>query len=215
VDDDRLSLHLAGLGLVGAMNHIGRKREQGASLVEAAIVLPILLLIIVGIMELGLAFKDFLTVSYISREGARIGALAGDDTAADCAIVSGLGDLITTGDLARIQEIQIFEADPNTGAQGASYNRAIYNDGEDPTICTSPSGGQPGDGWTITSVGAGYPPTSRGVAVSSTTGGSNLDIIGIRVILTRDWVTGLGPFSGSMNVDESTITRMEPEVYAP
>jgi Flp pilus assembly protein TadG len=193
----------------------GRDKERGSSLVEAAVVLPVLLLVIIGIMELGLAFKDFLTVSYTSREGARIAALAGDDTSADCAIVSGLGDLVTPGDLARIQELHIYKADPNTGNQGASYNRAVYNDGEDPTICTSPSGGQPNDGWTITAVGSGYPPTSRGVAVSATTGGYNLDIIGVRVILNRSWVTGFGPFNGAMTVDESTITRMEPEVYAP
>jgi len=194
---------------------IGRKKERGASLIEAAVVLPVLLLLVIGIMEFGLAFKDFLTVSYISREGARLAALSGDDPGADCSIVTGLGDLIAPGDLDRIQEIQIYIADPNTGDQGANFNRAVYNDGEDPTLCTPPTGGQPLDGWTITSAGAGYPPTSRGVAVSATSGGAALDIIGVRVILTREWVTGFGPFGGSMAVDESTITRMEPEVYAP
>lgn len=195
--------------------HNRRYGQEGASLIEAAIIMPVLLLVIVGILEVGLAFKDFLTVSYISREGARIAALAGDDTGADCAILTGIGDLITQGDLARIQEIQIYKADPNTGNQGASFNRAVYSAGEDPTICTEPVGGQAGDGWTITYVGAGYVPTSRGVAVSASTGGYNLDIIGVRVILNREWVTGFGPFSGSVTVDESTITRMEPEVYAP
>ena len=205
------------LGFVGHMNFrtTGRDKESGATLVEAAIVLPVLLLVIIGIMEFGLAFKDFLTVSYISREGARIAALAGDDTSADCAILTGLGAIITPGDLARIQEIQIYKADPNTGSQGAAYNRAIYNTGEDPTLCTQPVGGQPGDGWDVTYIAGGYNPTSRQVAVSATGGGSTLDIIGVRVILDREWVTGFGPFSGSMTVDESTITRMEPEVYAP
>lgn len=192
----------------------GRDKERGASLIEAAIIMPILLLLVVAIMELGLAFKDFLTVSYLSREGARIAALAGDDPAADCAILAGLGDLIAPSDLARIEEIQIYQANPNTGAQGAT-NRAVYNPGEDPTICTPPTGGWPSDGWSINAVGAGFPPTSRGVAVSTTSGGASLDIIGVRVILQRNWVTGFGPFSGSSTVDESTITRMEPEVYAP
>lgn len=201
-------------GVVGLMN-VRRNKEGGATLVEAAFVLPVLLLVVIGIVEFGLVFKDYLTVSYISREGARIAALAGDDTAADCAILSGLGSLITPGDLGRIQEIQIYKADPNTGNQGGSYNRALYNDGEDPTICTEPTGGQPNDGWTITYVGSGYPPTTRAVAVSGSTGGYSLDIIGVRVILNRTWMTGFGPFNGAMTVDESTITRMEPEVYAP
>lgn len=197
------------------MIRTSQEKERGATLIEAAIVLPILLLVVIAIMELGLAFKDFLTVSYLSREGARIGALAGDDTGADCAILTGLGEIISSGDLDRVQEIQIYKADPNTGAQGANYNRAVYDDTGDPLQCTSPTGGAPGDGWDITYVGSGYAPTSRGVAVSATTGGSNLDIIGVRVILNRSWITGFGPFQGSMSVDESTITRMEPEVYSP
>ncbi len=190
-------------------------RESGASIIEAAIVVPILLLVVIGIMEYGLAFKDYLTVSYLSREGARIGALAGDDMTADCAILVGLGDLVTSNDLDRIREIHIYKANPSTGAQGSAYNRALYNPGNDPTQCTGQTGGQSGDGWTISYVGGGYSPTSRGVAVSATVGGSNLDLIGVRVILDRNWVTGFGPFSGSATVDESTITRMEPEVYSP
>lgn len=198
------------------MKHRGKRQlDSGASIVEAAIVIPLLLLVVIAIMEYGLAFKDFLTVSYLSREGARIGALAGDDMTADCAILVGLGDLVTSGDLARIQEIQIYEADPNTGAQTGGYNRAVYVPGNPATLCTGQTGGQPGDGWNISYVGGGYDPTSRGVAVSATTGGSNLDLIGVRVILNRNWVTGFGPFSGSSTVDESTITRMEPEVYSP
>ena len=64
-----------------------RRRERGATLVEAALAFPILILVIISILELGMAFKDYLTVSYLSREAARIGALAGDDPYADCALL--------------------------------------------------------------------------------------------------------------------------------
>ncbi len=167
--------------------------------------MPLLLLLVIAIMEYGLAFKDYLTVSYLSREGARIGALAGDDMTADCAILVGLGDLVTPGDLSRIDYIEIFQANQSTGAQGAT-NRALYVDGEDPTICTAPTPSV-NDGWNITTVG--WPPTSRNTAV----GTNPLDIIGVRVVLTRSWITGFGPFRGSATVDESTITRLEPEVF--
>lgn len=184
---------------------IGRKRERGATLIEAAVIMPLLLLVIIAVMEYGLAFKDYLTVSYLSREGARIGALAGDDETADCAILSGLGDLATPSDLARIDYIEIYQAHQSTGAQGAT-NRAYYIPGEDPTICTAPTPSV-NDGWNIASVG--WPTTSRNTAV----GTNPLDIIGVRVVLTRNWITGFGPFSGSAVVDESTITRLEPEVF--
>lgn len=181
-----------------------RDKERGATLIEAAMIFPLLILIVIAILELGLAFKDFLTVSYLSREGARIGALAGDDPTADCAILTGLGSLITSGDLARVDRIEIYQANQNTGAQGAT-NVATFNPGKDPTECNVPSGSD--DGWTISSVG--WAPTSRNTAV----GTNPLDIIGVRVILTRSWVTGFPPFNGSMTVDESTITRLEPEVF--
>lgn len=187
---------------------ISRERERGASLVEASIIVPLLLLLVIGIMEYGLAFKDYLTVSYLSREGARLGALAGDADSADCDILTGLAELITPTDLARLDYIEIYEAHQSTGAQGAT-NRATYTDPNDPSVCTEPTGGQPGDGWSITPLGGGWPTGSR----NTTAGSTPLDIIGVRVVLTRSWITGFGPFSGTATVDETTITRLEPEVF--
>lgn len=181
-----------------------RRHERGATLVEAALVFPILILIVLGTLEIGLAFKDYLTVSYISREGARIGALAGDDPEADCAILIGIGGLATTHDLERIDEIQIFKADEGTGAQGLT-NIATYNPGKDPEECHVPA--LPGDGWDINPVN--WAPTSR----QTTVGTDDLDIIGVRVILTRSWVTNFPPFRGSFDVDEITLTRLEPKAF--
>jgi hypothetical protein len=31
--------------------------------------------------------------------------------------------------------------------------------------------------------------------------------------MSRDWVTGFPPFRGSIQIDESTITRLEPEAF--
>jgi hypothetical protein len=142
-------------------------------------------------------------VSYISREGARLGALAGNDTEADCAILRGIGELANPNDLDRINQIQIFKADEGTGNQGVT-NVATYNGG-DATQCHYPT--QAGDGWTFGAVG--WPATSRQAKV----GALPLDIIGVRVILDRSWVTGFPPFRGSFQVDESTITRLEPKVF--
>lgn len=182
-----------------------RKGERGATLVEAAIALPVLILIIIAILELGLVFKDYLTVSYLSREGARIGALAGNDPEADCAILRGLGEIVTPGDLARINAVQIYKADNSSGAQGAT-NTATYQVGQDPTQCSVPS--QPSDGWTLNS--SAYPPLGRNVTVGPS---SQLDIIGVRIVLDRSWVTNFPPFSGPMQVNETTITRLEPGVF--
>jgi len=45
--------------------------ERGQSLVEMAIVLPLLLLILAGAVDLGRAFNNYIIVTNASREGAR------------------------------------------------------------------------------------------------------------------------------------------------
>jgi Flp pilus assembly protein TadG len=51
--------------------------EQGAVLIEFAMVLPVLLLIVVGIMDFGLLFRQQQVVINAAREGARMAALVG------------------------------------------------------------------------------------------------------------------------------------------
>jgi len=50
-----------------------RERERGANLVEFALVLPLLLLMLVGIADLGRAFTAYIRVTNAAREAARIG----------------------------------------------------------------------------------------------------------------------------------------------
>lgn len=165
-------------------------------------VFPILILIVMGTLEIGLAFKDYLTVSYISREGTRLGGLAGNDPTADCSILIGIGTIATERDLTRIDEVQIFKSS-ESGVQGLT-NTATYTGG-DPLQCSVPS--VPGDGWSITPVN--WAPTSR----QTTVGSQPLDIIGVRVILTREWATNFPPFRGTVVIDESTVTRLEPKAF--
>lgn len=51
------------------------KSIKGQSLVEFALVLPVLLLLLLGIMEFGLMFSNKLTLVNAAREGARYGAV--------------------------------------------------------------------------------------------------------------------------------------------
>lgn len=51
-----------------------RRSERGANVVEMAIVLPLLLLLLAGVADLGRAFNTFIIVTNAAREGARIGA---------------------------------------------------------------------------------------------------------------------------------------------
>jgi Flp pilus assembly protein TadG len=67
---------------------------RGAVLVEFALVLPVLLLIVVGIMDFGLLFRQQQVVINAAREGARMATLVGY-TEAD--VQSRVQDYLTAG----------------------------------------------------------------------------------------------------------------------
>jgi len=53
------------------------RANRGAELVEFALVLPILLLVLAGILDMGFLFKDYEVVTNAAREGARMASLPG------------------------------------------------------------------------------------------------------------------------------------------
>lgn len=53
------------------------RSEDGAQLVEFALVLPLLLLVVLGIAEFGIIFQRYEVVTNAAREGARIAVLPG------------------------------------------------------------------------------------------------------------------------------------------
>ena len=64
------------------MAQVGRwlargRSEEGAQLVEFAFVLPVILLITLGIADLGLMFQRYEVVTNAAREGARMAVLPG------------------------------------------------------------------------------------------------------------------------------------------
>jgi TadE-like protein len=60
-----------------------RRRRSGQSLVEFAVVLPVFLLVLAGILDFGLGLYSQMTVINAAREGARVGVVTiGDPTVA-------------------------------------------------------------------------------------------------------------------------------------
>ena len=62
------------------------ERERGASVVEFALILPLLIVLVLGIIEFGHAFQVQGTLSAAAREGARVMALQSDPAAARAAV---------------------------------------------------------------------------------------------------------------------------------
>ena len=59
-----------------------KQGQRGANLVEFAVVVPLLLLLLAGIVDLGRAFYGYIVISNATREAARYGTRLPNDTLA-------------------------------------------------------------------------------------------------------------------------------------
>lgn len=67
--------------------------ERGAATVEFAMVLPILLALLLGVVEIGQGWDAKLTLTQAVRQGARTAALGGTEAEARSAVASAADDL--------------------------------------------------------------------------------------------------------------------------
>lgn len=63
------------------MKRLKTEREKGAAAIEFALVLPLLVLLIFGIVEFARAYNVYLSVTHAAREGARLAAVDKFDVA--------------------------------------------------------------------------------------------------------------------------------------
>lgn len=75
-----------------------RPRDRGAAAVETALVLPLLLMLVFGIIDFGRLLNAQLTVSAAAREGARAAAIGGSPSARVNQIMGDLPGGIDTGE---------------------------------------------------------------------------------------------------------------------
>jgi Flp pilus assembly protein TadG len=87
------------------------RKEDGQSLVEFALVLPILIVLIFGVIEFGRLWMTVNTLSGAAREGVRVAAV----TAPDAALVNNAVNNILTA--ANITGATITMAGPNAASE--------------------------------------------------------------------------------------------------
>jgi len=73
-----------------------RKNEKGQSLVEFALVVPLVLMILMAIVEFGFMFNAYITISNASREGARLGTLGNSNAAIEARVIEASPSLDPT-----------------------------------------------------------------------------------------------------------------------
>lgn len=181
-----------------------RDSERGATLVEAAIVYGLLFLTVFAVVEFGMAFKDWLSVSHAARQGARAGATLGDDLSADILVLRGVQDTLVPIGMEAGDEVRIFRA--NNPGPSETYTFAPGTD------C---SNAPPLSGccdWTpcpelgrTTYALPGWDPSTRDVSAPET------DRIGVEIQFQHDYITGL--FGDTLDFTTITDFQLEPQVF--
>ena len=84
--------------------HTPRRGERGAALLEAAVTIPIILLVSVGIFEFGRAYQTQQVLTNAAREGARLAVLEGPT---DAEVRARVNSYLTGGGLTSLSADQI------------------------------------------------------------------------------------------------------------
>lgn len=87
------------------------RSERGATLVEAAIVTPLVVFLFLGIIWACLTGRDYLTVDEAARVGAREGSIAASSRSADYDILQAIGKAVSAGDQNSVKSIVVYRAD--------------------------------------------------------------------------------------------------------
>lgn len=180
---------------------------RGQALVEFALVFPVFLLVLFGLIEFAFLLNAQLSLNYATRDAALIAAEAGSDAAADCLILNKVNDDLNAPTAeGNVAAVHIFSA-TETGGQLSPAREQIYVRGGT-TTCGSLS-------VPYTRTTDDYPHTvrcndlDRGTCSAGFTGPSNtgVDIIGVQIDYTYRFVTPLG---STINMSVSNEMRMEP-----
>ncbi len=174
--------------------------DRGASLVEASLLLPLLILLAVGLSEIGFLVIDYITVTNSAREGARTGAAAADydqgGIDADDLILESVEEAACNLKFGTLTEVSIFKADANGDPIVGSINH--YVPSMSGLSCGNSSTGLVCDN------GCPWAPSSRDRVPPG------FDVLGVEVVFTHSDVTGFFPFP-TVTWSETAVMQIEPD----
>jgi hypothetical protein len=188
--------------------------DHGTALVEAGLLSPVFLFLILAIFEYGWFFNSWMRVSTTAQDASRAASVLGNAPDADFRIIQAVKSSTQALTASGLQKVVVFKATATSTAASA------------PTACTAGTGwavstGCNGYGPTeiaitnparfgcsgVNNLSSGYCPTSRIVAFSPNPPGP--DFIGVYLRYDHRFSTGL--FGTNLVIEETVITRVEPQ----
>jgi hypothetical protein len=195
--------------------------ERGQSLVEFVVILPVAAMLLLIMLEFGLAFNHRQTVGTASREGARIGAALAHGGATSCAvpdpaevdrqvvaavqrILKSPGSPVVMGD---VSQIRIYKADTSGQQTGSLVNVWTYTPGAGPDLDPGPGV----DRLDFSQGSVAWPACAR-------LNGADPDSIGVRVVYTYRLTTPLraaadlfgGSVASTFAMPDQTVMALNP-----
>lgn len=179
-------------------------------MIEAAIVIPVFVLIVFFILELGLLFRDSLTTDNASREGARAASTRGNEADADYFVLRTVEHGLEAMGLQRLDYVVVFEATGpddtvpgscRTASQAGLCNR--YTAADFFAEIDDALGNDTGN-FRCGSLDSAWCPTTRETSLAAGT-----DFVGIHVQTSHSFITGI--FGSGQSLGETTILRLEPD----
>jgi hypothetical protein len=186
-----------------------RREDAGQSLVEFALILPILLLLIVGMIEFSLAFNSRDSVFFAARDASMLAAEGGSISGTDCVVLDRIErDIVSPARPVRVQTVKIFWSDRNGIEQGNNEN--LYTRTGSLT-CDYGNGSSLTVPYTLTS--NQYPESERCDVLAGCGGGHNYpDNVGVTIVYTHTWLTSVAKISlSSLQFQLTSATRVEPQ----
>jgi Flp pilus assembly protein TadG len=192
------------------------RTERGQGLVEFAMLVPVFMLLLLGLLEFGFVFDHTMTVSYATREGARSGAAfaQGNATTMVCAdvdkniiaavqrVLKAPGSLVTISNIANVT-IYRAQADGTPFSGAGNNNVWVYNAGGGPVV----DGANLDFSWTSGSWNA-----------CTRSNGASPDSLGVSILYNYRYVTPLsaalgffGPPGGAgLTIRDRTVMALNP-----
>lgn len=108
-----------------------RRASRGQAIIELMLFFSLLVFMVLGATDISTLLDDHLNVIYAARTGARVGAVMGRNTFADCAIIGAVQSAIASNHNVTLNTITIYEANNSGGKVGPEE---VY---PGDTMCTS------------------------------------------------------------------------------
>jgi hypothetical protein len=173
------------------------------TVLETAIVLPLLLFLAIGLAEVAFLVTDQMAVANAAREGARVGSSAGryndGATDADTLILRSVEQAACHIDHGKILKVTIYQATP-TGdlpSDTSKINEYIASGAGD--LC------QPTDSTNLICATCPWLPETRNNDLPTP------DDLGVMIEYEHNPVTGLFPFPSDLVLSDRAVMRIEPD----